>query len=599
MRMRRIGVCLAVAACAALGTPVVTGVGAPQAHAADSKVLRVAVTTAVASLNPFLAYHQADTEIGRMMYEFLTAYDQTDQHPVPGLAESWQVGTDKLTWTFKIRQGMKWSDDKPITAKDVAFTYNLMLTNAVARTANGNFVSNFDTVTAPDDTTLVVRTKQPQATMLALDVPIVPEHVWASKVDKLVDYTNLDFPVVGSGPFTLVDYKQDQYVKLKANPNFWRGKATVDEVDFYHYDNTDAAAQALIKGDVDLVSKLTAAQFDTLKGKDGITTNKAVGRRFNDLIINPGAQTNTRQPIGDGNPALRDVKLRQAIAQAIDAKTLVDKSYGGYAEPGSSYIPPVFSKWSTNQQRTFDLAAANRTLDEAGYRKGPDGKRLDKEGKPLTLRLIGDSGQPTDNPNGQYLKSWLGQLGIPVDVQLVSGDKLGDVTTAGNYDLSFSTWGVNPDPDAVLTLQTCAALPDAEGKSGTTETFTCDEQYDQLYKAQLSELDEGKRVQEVKQAQQRLAELATSVTFAYPDQLEAYRSDRFSSFAVQPNPGGVITGQNGYWGYYKAVPAAAGTSSGVTPTGLVIGIVVAVVVVAGVVLLVVSRRRKSTADERE
>jgi len=597
---RRLAAGLVATALALLGASTATGAGAPTAHAADQKVLRVAVTTTVASLNPFLASHAADTEFGRLMYEFLTADDQKDQHPIGGLADKWDVAKDNLTWTFHVRDGMTWSDRQPITSRDIAYTYNLMLTNPTAGTANGNFVKNFDTVTAPDEHTVVIKTKRPQATMLALDVPIVPEHVW-SKVTDIGKYTNLQFPVVGSGPFVLTDYKQDQYATLKANPTFFRGRPAIDELQFIHYDNPDAAVQGLLKGDVDLVSRLTPAQFNALQGKPNIALNKAQGHRLNDLLINPGAQTNTHERIGDGNPALADVTLRQAIAQAIDAKTLVDKVYGGYAEVGSGYIPPVFSQyhWSppADQERGFDLAAANRTLDAAGYPKGTDGIRVDKTGKPLTLRLLGDSGTATDQPSSQYVKSWLGQIGIGVDVQMVSSDKFSDAGVAGRYDLAFGSWGANPDPDAVLAVQTCANLPDAAG-NGNSENFLCDPDYERLYAEQSAELDTAKRAEIVKQMQARLYELDTSVITAYPNQLEAYRSDHVTGFGLQPDPGGVITQQNGYWGYYYAKPAAAAEQSAGAGLGLLIGIAVAVVLVAGAALLVV-RRRRVNADERE
>lgn len=601
MRIRRFGVGLAAAAFTLLSAPIVTGVGTPAAHADNSKVLRVAVTTTIASLNPFLAYHSADAEIGRLMYSFITAYDQKDEHPIGGLADTWKVADDKLTWTFHIRDGLKWSDQKPITAKDVAFTFTLMMTNSTAASANGNFVKNFDTVTAADDHDVVIKTKRPQATMLALDVPIVPEHMW-SGVKDIGKYTNLDFPVVGSGPFILADYKQDQYVKLKANPDFYLGRPVIDELQFIHYDNSEAAVQGLLKGDVDVVGRLTATQFNGLQGKPGITLNKAQGSRTSNLLVNPGAQTNTHQAIGDANPALKDVKLRQAIAQAIDNKTLVDKVFGGYAEVGTGSIPAVFTAYhwdpSGTQARKFDPAAANKTLDEAGYAKGPDGIRLDKTGKPLKLRLIGDSGQTTDQPATQYIKSWLKDIGLDVEVQMFDSDKFSDAGTGGHYDLAMGGWGANPDPDAVLSIETCGVLPDAQG-NGNTQNFLCDQDYDTLYAEQQAELDPGKRAALVKQMQARLYELATTDALAYGNQLEAYRSDRFAGFGLQPEPNGVITQQNGYWGYYYAKPVDGTQASGGGNTGLIIGIVVVVVVVLAGGGLLLARRRKTGADERE
>lgn len=606
----RFGLLLSVAALALAGpVALVPAALAPTAHAdtgasSAGTTLRVGLTQDIDSLNPFLAQYAASADMGRAMYEFLTTYDPKDEHPVPGLASSWTHSADGRTWTYTIRSGARWSDGQPITAADAAFTFNLMMTNPDAATANGNFVANFDTVTAPDDHTLVVTTKAPQATMLALDVPIVPKHVW-SGVSDVAKYTNLPTPgrpVVGSGPYVLTDYHAGQYVTFAANKTYWRGAPKIDKLEFIHFDNTDAEVQALIKGDIDLVNGLTGHQFDAVKGHQNIATNQAQGSRFVDLVMNIGAATRTNAPIGDGNPNLKDLALRQAIARAIDPATLVSKVYGGYAQAGTGYVPAKFATyhWSPagSAARTFDPAAANAALDAAGYPKGPDGTRVGKDGKPLNLRLIGRSDKPEQAQMAAFVKGWLAALGIGVDVQMVSSNKLNDVGAAGDYDLMFSGYNVDPDPDYVLAIQTCGQRPTADGKDNNTEAYFCNADYDTLYASQLSELDPAKRVSDVKQLQSLFYQQVPEVTLLYPNALEAYRSDRFASFQIQPDPGGVIMQQNGYWGYYSATPvnSAAATGGSGGGTGVVIGIVVVVVVLAGGGLWFVLRRRGAVAD---
>ena len=597
MRIRRFGIGIIAAVMAVLSAPVV----AQAQDATQPKVLRVAVTGTYESMNPFLAVHLGDTEVGRVMYAFLTAYSQKDETPIGGIADTWKVSDDKLTWTYHVRAGMKWSDGQPITAKDVAFTFNKMMTDSTAATANGNFVANFDTVTAPDDSTVVIKTKQPQATMLALDVPIVPEHIW-SKVTDIGKYDNLQYPVVGSGPFILTDYKQGQSITLKANPDFYLGKPQIDELQFLHYDNADAAVQGLKNGDVDVVSGLTPAQYTALQSTPNVTVNKARGSRQNDIDINYQAQTNDHQPIGDANPVLKDPQFRLAIAESIDQKTLVDKAYGGLAEVGTGYVPALFATyhWSpdASQEHKFDLTAAAKTLDAAGYTKDSSGKRLDKSGKPITLRLVVDSGITADMSTAQFIKGWLGQNGVDVDVQAMSAAQVTDVGSSGKYDLQLNGWTANPDPDAFISTQTCGVLPDAQG-NGNSENYMCDPQIDQLYAAQLSEMDPAKRADDVKQLQARLYALNSSIVTAYPNVLEAYRSDRWAGFGLQPEQGGTITHQNGYYGYYLAKPAASSSDSGGGNTGLIIAIVVVVVIVLAVGGFLLARRRRTAADERE
>jgi peptide/nickel transport system substrate-binding protein len=585
----------------------------------DGKILRVGVTQEVDSLNPFISITRTGTDILRAQFEFLTTYSQGSMTPEGALVEKWETSDDKLTWTFHFRKGLKWSDGQPISANDAAWTFQKMLDDDVAKTANGSYVQQWESVKATDDNTLVIKTKVPQATMEALDIPIVPEHVWSKVADIGAEPT---YPMVGSGPYYITEFKEAQFTKMKANKSYWRGAPKIEELHFVYFSNADAAVTALQSGDVDLINRLTPTQFDALQGDPNIQLNNAQNRRFNEIVINPGAATNDNQPIGNGNPALMDVKLRLAIAQAIDSKTLVDKVWGGYAGEAAGYIPPVFKdfKWepSAEEKRPFDLEAANKKLDEAGYKKGSDGIRLDKTGKPLNLRLLAHAENNVDENAGPFIKGWLKEIGINVTIEPRSDNQVNEDTTRGDFDLAFSGWNANPDPDYVLSLQTCANRPNADGKGGTPDSFLCDKEYDDLYAQQLSEFDRNKRIDIVKKMQARLYDQATLVIFGYENALEAFRKDVFEGFPMQPADGGVIMNQQGAWGYYGATPkgkgpvpnfeSGTGTSGeGTTDaagedssnTGLILGIVGGVIVVVLVVGLLVARGRRKTADDRE
>lgn len=579
--------------CALLVVATTLGLSVPPASAQRPVVLKVAIVQQIDSMNPFLAVFQSSTEVGRLMYDYLTAYSASDQSVTEGLANRWEPSADKLTWTFTVPEGKRWSDGVPITARDVAFTFTLMMTDEVARTANGSFVTNFSSVTATDDRTVVITTKAPQVTMLALDVPIVPKHVW-EKAGSIKDYANDRMPVVGSGPFVLSEHVPGQFIKLKANKDYWRGAAKFDELHFVYFQNSDAAVQALAKGEVDLVNRMAPAQFDSLEGKPGVTRNKAQGRRFTELMINPGAQTRTGEPIGDGSPVLRDVRVRRAIARAIDLDALIARVNLGYAEKGAGLVPPVFGKYhwqpSPAELRTFDPAAANAALDAAGLPRGADGTRFG-------LRLIGRAGRAYDEQASEYLKRSLGDIGIPLDVRLVSDNQLNESTTAATYDLAFSGWSTNIDPDFVLSLHTCAQRPGADGKGGTTDTYFCDETYDRLYAQQLSEFDEAKRIEIVKQMQARFYDQVPAIVLAYENALEGYRSDHFAKFTTQPAQGGVIMAQNGMWGYYGAEPAGQVASAPRGWGGL--AAFAAAVAAMTMAIAVYLRRRRATAGERE
>lgn len=598
-RLRRVR-----AAFAALAVPLLMPVAfaqPAQAQSDNSGVLRVALVQEIDHLNPFTASFASSTMVGRFAWEFLTLPSAEDATPTGGIAESWEPSPDGLTWTFKIRPGMKWSDDQPITADDAAFTFNRIMDDEKAAEANGSYVENFESVTAPDESTLVIKIKERQASMTALDVPIVPEHIWSDIEDMADPRTDsVEVVGVGSGPFLITEYRPNELVRLKANPGYWRGKSKVEELQFLKFDNSEAAVNALQNGEVDFVNRLTQAQFDTLKNADDIETNQANGRRYRELLMNPGAQNIERQPIGDGHPALRDVRVRKAIAKAIDPQVLVDRVLGGYGELPGGLVPPIYDNFhytpADDVKYTFDPDAAKRELDAAGYREGPGGIRVGPDGRKLEFRLTARSSEDYGQRATDYIAGWLKDVGIGVKKNLVSDNEVDETTSSGHYDLALSGWGTNPDPDYILAKQTCASLPASSGSS-SSNAFFCDEEYDRLYAQQAAETDEAKRGEFAREAQARYYDQVPSLVLDYDNALEAYRSDRFTNFQRQPVEDGQIMEQTGYWGFYNAEPVAGGgDSGGGLSAGAWVGIGAGALVIVAGAATVLLRRRASTED---
>ncbi|MFJ4878801.1 ABC transporter substrate-binding protein [Streptomyces sp. NPDC088745] len=594
---------------ATAATPLPPAAAPPEAPAkvraaAPERSLTIAVAQSVDSLSPFLATRLVSTTIHRLVYEYLTNYDAKDARTIPALATAWKSSPDKLTWTYTVRDDSTWTDGRRATAEDAAWTFNKMMTDEGAASANGSFTANFKKVTAPDPRTLVVELKKPQATMTALDVPIVPKHVW-EKVGDLSKFNNdKAFPVVGNGPYVITGYKPDQYVKLKANKSFWRGAPKFDELTMKYYKDGDAAVAALRRGEVGFVQGLTPAQAASLKSEPDIKVNDAPGRRFFALATNPGARDRTGRKFGDGHPALLDPAVRRALFQAVDRRAIVDKVFRGHAVEGQGYLPPRFADYHwkppAGQRIDYDPAAAARTLDDAGYRKNADGKRVGKDGRPLDFRILCHATDPNDKAVGKYLTEWWGELGIGLKVECL--DSVSDRWLAGEYDLAFDGYSVNPDPDYVLSIHTCAALPATPDASGQTDNFICDKQFDDLYGRQTVEYDKARRADLVKRMQSRLYDTGYMNVLVYPNAVEAYRTDQIASITTMPAAGGNIWGQDGYWSWWSAEPAAAsgdasGRGSGPSPAvWIVVG---AAVLMVFAIVFVVVRRRGTTAEDRE
>jgi peptide/nickel transport system substrate-binding protein len=607
----------------ALVTALALSPGPSQAASSTAKkvTFTVAFNSDVDSFNPFLGVEATSYEMWALTYDYLVNYSMKDMSPDPGLAKSWDTSSDGRTWTFHVRDGVKWSDGKPLTAADVAFTYNRVLHGGIESVNWSTYLNSVRTVTAPDPSTVVLKLSKPNAVLPLLPIPIVPEHVWKHVSEKAMKSYAAEpkdgKPVVGSGPFRLVQGTAGgSTYRFEANPSYWNGKPHVDEVVFRVFKSNDPAVQALIKGEVDFVEDITPLQVKALHGRTGITAHNGISPLFEEIGFNTGAvDTTTGKPIGDGNPALKDPKFRHALGYALDLKRIIKSAYQGAGSPGSTIVPSAYGNYHweppKGQAFTFDLDRAGQLLDAAGYTKGADGLRTMPDGSPLgDLRLYARSDAKPSIDTMNFFKEWLGDLGITSKVSALDTSRLGDLILSGNYDAFQWDWFVEPDPDSILSDMTC----DARG--GSSDSWYCNKRYDALYKAQNGQTDDAKRVDQVKQMQKMVFEDSPYLVTAYTTTGEALRSDRFACFQPQPDPGGVWLVQYGSHNYVSLRPAAdAGSCDGVGSavganlsaassdaggsggSGLLVG--------GGVVLLVLlagggflAFRRRATAGER-
>lgn len=594
-----------------IGLLLPAGVPAGAEPAPAKSVFTVGVTQDVDSLNPFVGVTAAAYEIFQMVYPTLTQYGAKDFSIQPGLAESWTESPDKTFWTYKIRPGLKWSDDVPLTAKDAAYTFNRIINGTFEKVNYGNYVGNITKAEAPDDTTLILRVDKPSPIMEKLAVYILPEHVY-SKIDETAIQSFKDEPtdgkpVVGAGPYLTAERQVGQFTRMVANPNFYLGKPAVDEVVFKFYANPDALGQALRKGEIDYADGLEANVFDSLAGVPNIKRLSAVYSGFNELAFNTGAATNDNKPIGDGNPLLKDKRLREAIGWSIDRKALVEKVLGGHGSVGSTLIPPMYVDWhlAPPNEVSYDPDKARSLLDAAGYRVGPDGIRQDATGAPLNFRLFGRSDKAASKKAVEFIKNYLADVGVETTVTLIAEDALTEKIGQGEFDMFEWGWVVEPDPGYQLSTFTCDKRSYEDGGSivaNLSDSFYCNPEYDALFAAQSTETDAAKRIEIVKQMQQILYDDWPYAITYYYDNLVAYRSDRFEGFVPQPAPDGSYLFQYGTWTYENLKPVQAadsGEAGGGLSPAVIGGIVAAVAVLGGLALLLLRRNRTVGADDRE
>jgi len=618
-----------IAGVAAATIVAVPAAALPPAQAADPVVFTVGMLSDVDSLNPFTGILAESYEIFQLQYATLMTTSSTDFSPGPGLAESWQESADGKTWTYTLRPDLQWSDGVPLTAGDVAYTFNRILDGRYEQRNYGNYVRNITSVEATDDRTVVMTVGEPSPIMERLAVYILPEHVWSAIDAKAVkSYANepgSGETLVGSGPFLVVERRTGQFIRMVANDNYYAGRPKVDELAFRVYNNPDALGQALVKGEIDFAEGLTADVFSTLEGRDGITTYAGAYSGFNELAFNLGAALSDGTEIGDGSPHMKDQQVRLAISHAIDREQLVERILDGYGAPGSTIIPPLYTTLHDNPgTQTYDPALANRILDDAGYPMGGNGVRTGPDGEPMRYRLFVRTDSDSSVKSGEYFKSYLAAIGIQADIKPVDENALFEIIGRGEFDMFEWGWVVEPDPDYQLSTFTCDKRSYKDGGeiyADLSDSFFCDEEYDALYAAQATETDQAKRAEIVKQMQRILYDQVAYVVTYYYDNLEAYRSDRFTGFVGQPEGTGSLLFQYGTYSYENVAPigadsgdssvspspgatdggsdTAAEETSGGSSTGLIIGLVVAALVIVGLVIALVRMRSKSQEGDRE
>ncbi|WP_433242699.1 ABC transporter substrate-binding protein [Streptosporangium sp. CA-135522] len=602
----------AASAASATSAPAASVMSASAASAPQETTLRVKMSgSGVDTLNPFLAFFNGALDIFGSIYPALNSLDAKGR-PGPYLAESWTPSQDRLTWTFKLRDGLKWSDGTPITAEDAAWTFNLIMTDTVAGTANGSLVGNFASVTATDPTTLVIKTKAPQANVTYVSIPIsgipiVPKHIWEPRAKNLKDAKNDTFPVVGYGPWTLTEYKPEQYAKFDANKDFVLGRPGFDHMIQQSFKSTDAAVAALRSGQLDYINGVNPTQFKALRADKSLLTAREVGNGWTGVEVNHNARTRTGKKIGTGHPALGDPVLRHAISLATDRKTLVAKVLDGMGGVGSGYLPPAWPQWkwqpAAGEETPFDLARAGEILDDAGYTKGADGVRVDpKSGRPLELRLGIHSDDTADAGISTYLKGWLETIGVKLKIQTLSMSALNSDLAKGDWDLLMDGWTTGPDPTYLLGIQTCATLPKDDGTGGNTDAFFCDKAYDELFGKQLTTFDQDERAKVVAEMQDILYRADVDQIHFYADTLDVARTDTVTGLITgQPDAQGMYPAQTAFWSYLKATPPSAeaatvpaGEDGGGGPLWIGGGVLLLALAGGGIAL-----KRRSGAGDRE
>lgn len=490
----------------------------------------------------------------------LTWFDSEVQ-PVPDLAEEIEINEEATVYTFHLPEDAVWSDGEPLTADDVYFTYKLAVNPELGQSVWDNNFSDIigleayksgeaeeiEGITVVDDHTVMMELSVPNATFLSNTyLSILPEHVLGGmSVEELEQSEYVDAPTITSGPYDFVEFSPGQYIHLTKKDGYWGEESQIDEVFVKMFEEQATILAQLEAGELDIAT-IPADEVERFEGMGQIeiTPVKGIGylvahvdarsQEQIDLMNKPadeggkGGNVMNGKPIeSEIKPYLQDQNFRQAMMYAIDNQAVIDVLVDGYGTP--IYSPMFGPEWAVNPDlNTYDrdVDKAKALMEEAGVTFDENGTALWDDDS-ITLIFLASTGEQA-RQLGEMLQQMLGEVGIRVDIKLVTSSSFLVAAIGGEGDLILNAGGrFGTDPSVSSLYYTCSA--------GWAELVMgyCNEDFDQLMKDGVATSVIEERQAIYYEASSMLNEDLPSLFFMTPD---VFYGVNPSLAGVEPSP---------------------------------------------------------------
>jgi peptide/nickel transport system substrate-binding protein len=445
----------------------------------------VAASTADAvSFHPYKTSDTASSEYQGLVYGggMLDRDPQQPEKFIGNFAESWTIDPDEVTYTFTLRPNLVWSDGQPLTANDFEWTYQ-QASNPANLWPYVSNLENIESYAARDERTIVVKLKEPVAVGLEMAdaiSPPLPRHIW-EKLDWNDSTKNpeINKPTVGSGPFLLKDWQRDSQVTIVPTERYFKGRPKLDSYTIRIAGNPTIAYQWLKTGEVDR-SGFTPADYADAKRLSNVTVYEWWPATGNWSYLG----FNLRRPV------LQDVRVRQALAYAVDRNLIIERVLYGLAQPTySAYGPTCWCYDPDVPHRDYDPERAKQLLDQAGWVPGADGIRQ-KDGQQLRLRLLfGPNSSRTREQIATVVQDSFKQVGVGIDIQGLEWNAYLAALRTGpfDWDMNVGGWRATVDPSWMYQIWSEENIPELNaGAYRNPEVET-------LFKNGEREMDQAKR----------------------------------------------------------------------------------------------------------
>ena len=476
------------------------------------------------SLNMFLDYNSFSTQITGLLFEPLVSLHSTRNEPVGVLAESWSISDDKKSFTFRLHQGVKWSDGKSLTAEDVQFYYDVMMNPKNMTSVFRVSLKRFERPEVIDDRTVRISAKTTHWKNFwdACAIVALPKHVW-----KDVDFNkqNFKFPVV-NGPYGVKIVKKNRYIILERRSDWWgkvkpynRHKFNFDQIKYKFMEDRNKALEAFKKGEFDAyaiyTSSIWAKKTDFPQVKKGWVVKQRVFNREPKGF--QGFSMNLRRPL------FQDVKLREALSHLLNRELMNQKLMYNEYFLLNSYYPDLYPG-NLNPDvpfREYDPDKARAILRDAGWLVGPDGF-LQKDGKKLEISFLTYS---VDHRHMNIYLEDLKKVGIKGRIEQLSLSSVRKRLQNHEFDLFWINWGASRlrDPEAMWHSSTAKQIA-TNNVSGIE-----DPEIDRLIELQKTEMDLDKRNEILRKLDKRLNEIIPYIFLWQADHQRILYWNRFGT----------------------------------------------------------------------
>ena len=382
-------------------------------------------------LNGAVSANLVEKTVSSNVFSLLIRLDK-QFNPVPDLAESWTIADDGMTYTFKLRKGVTWHDGKPFTAADVKFTVEEVILPLHSRGATYKTV--IDRVETPDEHTAVFHMKKNYGSLmnaLGYDFIILPKHLYEGTDIRKNEY---NAKPVGTGPFKFVEWKKGSHIALEKNSKYYDpGKPYLDRLIFQVIPDGAGRVAALESGGIDYLSyqSVPSSAVERLKkNPDLVVTTEGF-----ESLASIGMLTINQQ-----NPILKDVRVRKALAYAMNKAFIASYADYGIGVPAVGPIASTSWAYEPNMEKyPHNPEMAAKLLDEAGYPM--------KDGTRFSIRVIADGGVEFNRKAAEILKEQFSKVGVRLELQLVERNVMLDrVYIKRDFDTQIHIFSTGADP---------------------------------------------------------------------------------------------------------------------------------------------------------